>query len=118
MDKIVALSKRRGFVFPTSEIYGGLGSTYDYGPYGVALRRNIKDAWWHAMVIERDDIVGLDSAILQHPRDLGGVRPPGVVHRPARGLPRLRAALPGRPARGQPVPAEAVGAPGEGRTAT
>ena len=68
MDKIVALSKRRGFVFPTSEIYGGLGSTYDYGPYGVALRRNVKDAWWHAMVIERDDIVGLDSAILQHPR--------------------------------------------------
>ena len=68
MDKIVALTKRRGFVFPTSEIYGGLGSTYDYGPYGVALRRNIKDAWWHAMVISRDDIVGLDSAILQHPR--------------------------------------------------
>ena len=68
MDKIVALTKRRGFVFPTSEIYGGLGSTYDYGPYGVALRRNVKDAWWHAMVIARDDIVGLDSAILQHPR--------------------------------------------------
>ena len=68
MDKIVALTKRRGFVFPTSEIYGGLGSTYDYGPYGVALRRNVKDAWWHAMVISRDDIVGLDSAILQHPR--------------------------------------------------
>jgi glycyl-tRNA synthetase len=68
MDKIVSLCRRRGFVFPTSEIYGGLGSTYDYGPYGVALRRNIKDAWWHAMVIERDDIVGLDSAILQHPR--------------------------------------------------
>ena len=68
MDKIVALTKRRGFVYPTSEIYGGLGSTYDYGPYGVALRRNIKDAWWQAMVIERDDIVGLDSAILQHPR--------------------------------------------------
>jgi glycyl-tRNA synthetase len=68
MDKIVALSKRRGFVFPTSEIYGGLGSTYDYGPYGVALRRNIKDAWWQAMVISRDDIVGLDSAVLQHPR--------------------------------------------------
>jgi glycyl-tRNA synthetase len=68
MDKIVALTKRRGFVFPTSEIYGGLGSTYDYGPYGVALRRNVKDVWWHAMVISRDDIVGLDSAILQHPR--------------------------------------------------
>jgi glycyl-tRNA synthetase len=68
MDKIVALTKRRGFVFPTSEIYGGLGSTYDYGPYGVAMRRNIKDAWWSAMVLERDDVVGLDSAILQHPR--------------------------------------------------
>jgi glycyl-tRNA synthetase len=68
MDKIVALAKRRGFVFPSSEIYGGLGSTYDYGHYGVLLKQNVKDAWWRSMLLERDDIVALDSAILQHPR--------------------------------------------------
>ncbi len=68
MDKIVALSKRRGFVFPSSEIYGGLGSTYDFGHYGVLLKNNVKNEWWRAMLLERDDIVALDSAILQHPR--------------------------------------------------
>jgi glycyl-tRNA synthetase len=68
MDKIVALAKRRGFVFPTSEIYGGLGSTYDYGPYGTLLKNNVKAEWWRAVVQERDDVVGLDSAILQAPR--------------------------------------------------
>src|SRR4030081_46964 len=68
MDKIVALSKRRGFVFPSSEIYGGVGSTYDYGHYGVLLKNNIKGEWWRAMLQERDDIVAIDSAILQHPR--------------------------------------------------
>src|SRR5512132_3914671 len=68
MDEIVALCKRRGFVFPTSEIYGGLGSTYDYGHYGVLLRNNIKGEWWRAMIQDRDDIVAIDSAILQHPR--------------------------------------------------
>jgi glycyl-tRNA synthetase len=68
MDKIVALSKRRGFVFASSEIYGGLGSTYDYGHYGVLLKNNVKNEWWRAMLLERDDIVALDSAILQHPR--------------------------------------------------
>ncbi|MGH2980421.1 MAG: glycine--tRNA ligase [Solirubrobacterales bacterium] len=68
MEEIVALCKRRGFVFPTSEIYGGLGSTYDYGHYGVLLRNNVKAEWWRAMLQDRDDIVALDSAILQHPR--------------------------------------------------
>ena len=68
MEKIVALCKRRGFVFASSEIYGGLGSTYDYGHYGVLLKTNVKNEWWRAMVQERDDIVALDSAILQHPR--------------------------------------------------
>src|SRR4051794_37919336 len=68
MDKIVALCKRRGFVFPASEIYGGIANTYDYGHYGVLLKRNIIDAWWRAMVFEREDIVALDSAIIQHPR--------------------------------------------------
>jgi hypothetical protein len=64
MDKIVALCKRRGFVFPSSEIYGGVGSTYDYGHYGVLLKNNIKNEWWRAMLQERDDIVAIDSAIL------------------------------------------------------
>ncbi len=68
MEEIVALCKRRGFVFPSSEIYGGLGSTYDYGHYGVLLKNNVKAEWWRAMLQDRDDIVALDSAILQHPR--------------------------------------------------
>ncbi|MBV8987823.1 MAG: glycine--tRNA ligase [Solirubrobacterales bacterium] len=68
MDKIVSLCKRRGFVFPSSEIYGGLGSSYDYGHYGVLLKNNVKDQWWRAMLQEREDIVALDSAIIQHPR--------------------------------------------------
>jgi glycyl-tRNA synthetase len=68
MEEIVALAKRRGFVFPASEIYGGLGSTYDYGHYGVLLKNNVKNEWWRSMLTERDDIVALDSAIMQHPR--------------------------------------------------
>ena len=67
MDKIVSLCKRRGFVFPSSEIYGGLGSSYDYGHYGVLLKDNIKQRWLAAMVQERDDIVALDSSIILHP---------------------------------------------------
>ena len=68
MDKIVALCKRRGFIFPSSEIYGGVGSTYDYGHYGVLLKNNVKARWLHAMLSERDDIVALDAAIIMHPR--------------------------------------------------
>ena len=68
MDKLVSLCKRRGFVFQSSEIYGGLGSVWDYGPLGAELKRNVKDLWWHAMVRSRDDIEGLDAAILMHPR--------------------------------------------------
>jgi len=68
LDEIVALCKRRGFIFPSSEIYGGLGSTYDYGHYGVLLKNNVKGEWWRSMLMERDDVVALDSAILQHPR--------------------------------------------------
>ena len=68
MDKILSLSKRRGFVFQSSEVYGGLGSTWDYGPLGVELKRNVKEAWWRAVVTGRDDVVGLDAAILMHPR--------------------------------------------------
>lgn len=68
MDAIIALCKRRGFIFQTSDIYGGLNGFFDYGPLGVELRRNIKDAWWKDMVQCRDDVVGLDSAIIQHPQ--------------------------------------------------
>jgi glycyl-tRNA synthetase len=68
MDKLVSLAKRRGFVFQSSEIYGGLGSVWDYGPLGVELKNNIKDRWWRAMVHERGDIEGIDAAILMHPR--------------------------------------------------
>src|SRR3954447_9455413 len=68
MDKLVSLCKRRGFVFQSSEIYGGLGSVWDYGPLGVELKRNVKDRWWRAMVQARDDIEGLDAAILMHPK--------------------------------------------------
>jgi len=68
MDKIVSLCKRRGFVFPSSEIYGGLASCWDYGPMGVELKRNVRDAWWKAVVHERADVVGLDTAIMMHPR--------------------------------------------------
>jgi glycyl-tRNA synthetase len=67
LDKIAALAKRRGFVYPSSEIYGGLNGFWDYGPLGVELRNNIKRAWWYAMVQTRDDVVGLDSAIILNP---------------------------------------------------
>jgi glycyl-tRNA synthetase len=68
MERVVNLCKRRGFIFPSAEIYGGFRSTYDYGPLGALLLRNVKDAWWRAMVQERDDVVGLDAAILSAPK--------------------------------------------------
>ena len=68
MDKIVSLCKRRGFIFQSSEIYGGLGSCWDYGPLGVELKRNVREAWWKAIVHDRDDVVGLDASILMHPQ--------------------------------------------------
>ena len=68
MDKIVAFCKRRGFVYQSSEIYGGIRSSYDYGPLGVELKRNIKEEWWRRMVHVREDMVGLDSAIIMHPK--------------------------------------------------
>ncbi len=67
MEALVTLCKRRGFIFQSSEIYGGYAGFFDYGPLGVELKRNIKDAWWKAMVHEREDIVGLDSSIIMHP---------------------------------------------------
>jgi glycyl-tRNA synthetase len=68
LDTIVSLSKRRGFIFPSSEIYGGINAVWDYGPLGVELKNNVKRAWWRSMVQERDDIVGLDAGILMHPQ--------------------------------------------------
>ncbi|MEW5994198.1 MAG: glycine--tRNA ligase, partial [Candidatus Zixiibacteriota bacterium] len=68
MDKLVSLCKRRGFIFPSSEIYGGLNSCWDYGPLGAEMKRNLKNCWWDSMTNRRDDIEGLDAAILMHPQ--------------------------------------------------
>ena len=95
MEKLVSLCKRRGFVFQSSEIYGGLGSVGDYGPLGIELKRNLQERWWHAMVRSRDDIEGIDSAILMHPRvweasgNVGGFVDPLVDCRTCKG--RFRA---------------------------
>jgi len=67
MDKLTALCRRRGFIFQSSEIYGGINGAWDYGPLGAELKRNVKAAWWKAMVLDREDVVGLDSSILMHP---------------------------------------------------
>ncbi len=67
MEKLVALTKRRGFIFQSSELYGGVNGAWDYGPLGVELKRNLKEAWWAAIVRAREDVVGLDSSILMHP---------------------------------------------------
>src|SRR6478736_2751075 len=95
MDKLVSLCKRRGFIFPSSEIYGGINGFWDYGPLGVELKRNIKDAWWRDNVMMRDDMVGLDCSIIMHPRvweasgHVGGFSDPMVDCRECRG--RFRA---------------------------
>src|SRR3970282_394018 len=68
MDKIVALCKRRGFIFPSSEIYGGITGFWDYGPLGVELKNNIKKEWWKSMVYKREDVVGLDASIVMNPK--------------------------------------------------
>ena len=97
MDKLVSLCKRRGFIFPSSEIYGGINGFWDYGPLGVELKRNIKDAWWRDNVRMRDDMVGLDCSIIMNPEGLGGVGACRRVHRPDGRLPGDQGALPGRP---------------------
>ena len=71
LEILTSLSKQRGFIFQSSEIYGGLGSTWDYGPLGVELKRNIKNLWWKNMVTMRDNVVGMDAAILMHPKVWG-----------------------------------------------
>src|ERR1700738_1087776 len=75
MEKIVSLCKRRGFIFQSSEIYGGLNGCWDYGPLGTELKRNVKDFWWRRMVRERDDVVGMDGSILMN-RQVWGARGP------------------------------------------
>ena len=85
MDKIVALAKSRGFVYPGSEIYGGLANTWDYGPLGVELKNNVKRAWWRKFIMENPYNVGVD---------LGGFRPSGRIFRSADGLPGVPRALP------------------------
>jgi glycyl-tRNA synthetase len=102
MDPVVALCKRRGFVFPASEIYGGIANTYDYGHYGVLLKRNVIDAWWRAMLEERDDCRGARLGHHPAPPHLGGERPPRGLHGSADRLPQVQAALPRRPPRGGP----------------
>ena len=100
LDKVVNLCKRRGFVFPSGEIYGGTRSAWDYGPLGVELKENIKRQWWRTVVQSRDDIVGLDSSVILPRAGLGGLRPRRRLHRPADRVPELPQALPGRPPRG------------------
>ncbi len=68
MEQIVSLCKRRGFVYPSADIYGGFANAWDYGPLGVEMRRNIRDQWWQTMVRERDDIVGIEAAIITNPK--------------------------------------------------
>ena len=104
MDKVLSLSKRRGFVFQSSEVYGGLGSTWDYGPLGVELKRNVKEAWWRSVVSERDDVVGLDAAILMHPPGLGSQRPRGELQRPIGGVPGVPSPVPAGPIGNRQMP--------------
>ena len=97
MDTIVSLSKRRGFVYPSSEIYGGLRASWDYGPLGVEMKNNIKRQWWQSMVQERDDIVGPGLQRHPRPRGVGGQRPRHRVRGPADRVPVLPPPVPRRP---------------------
>ena len=93
MEKIVSLCKRRGFIFQASEIYGGLNGVWDYGPLGVELKRNLKDYWWRVMVRERDDVVGMDGAILTHRAVLKASGHEDTFSDPMIGMRPLQAAL-------------------------
>ena len=70
MEKIVSLCKRRGFIFQSSEIYGGINGFWDYGSLGAELKRNVKELWWRTMTQQREDVVGLEATIIMHPADL------------------------------------------------
>ena len=93
MEEITALAKRRGFIFQSSEIYGGINGFWDYGPLGAVLKRNVKDAWWRETVELRDDVVAFDSSIIMHPLVVEGVRARRRVSRQARRLQSLQAPL-------------------------
>ena len=100
IDQVVCLAKRRGFVYPCGEIYGGTRSAWDYGPLGVELKENIKRQWWRSMVQSRDDVVGLDSSVIL-PRQTWEASGHVVdLHRPADRVPVVPQALPGRPPAG------------------
>ena len=97
MEKLVSLSKRRGFLYPGSDIYGGLSGTWDYGPFGVALKNNVKNIWWRMFVEEREDMYGLDAAILMNPKAweasghvAGFSHPPPKCKKRKRPLPRAQ----------------------------
>ena len=91
MDKIISLCRRRGFIFQSSEIYGGLNGAYDYGPMGVELKNNIRDFWWKEMTQMHDNIVGLDP---HAPEGMGGFRTCLQLHRPDGGLQMLQKQVP------------------------
>ena len=101
MEAVTSLAKRRGIAFQSAEIYGGLRSSWDYGPLGVELRRNIRNDWWRANVQLRDDVVGVEAAIITQPSRLAGERPPRDVPRPARRVHELPSALARGPPRGE-----------------
>ena len=105
LDTLVSLAKRRGFVFPSSDIYGGFASTWDYGPLGAELVRNIKEAWWRDVVHARDEVLGTECIDSDAPAHLGSLRPPGELQRSIGGVRQLPAAPPAGRRAGQPVPA-------------
>ena len=94
LDNVISLAKRRGFVFPCGDIYGGTRSAWDYGPLGVELKENIKRAWWNAMVRRRADVVGLDSSVIPPARSVGRLRSRQGLHRPPHRVPQLPQARP------------------------
>ena len=93
LEDIASLCKRRGFIFQGSEIYGGLAGTWDYGPLGVQLKRNITDLWWKTFVENRADMYGIDAAILMNQKSLAGQWPRGRLSRPISGRPEDQKAL-------------------------
>ena len=95
IDKLVSLCKRRGIIFQSSDIYGGLSSTWDYGPLGVELKRHVKDLWWHDMVTSRENVVGMDAAILMHPKVWEASGHVANFHDPLIELQELSGAFPG-----------------------
>ena len=112
IEKVASLCRRRGFVFPSSDIYGGLGSSFDFGHYGVLLNDNVKGEWRRSMIQERDDVVALDSAIILNPQVWVASGPRRGLLRSARRLPDVQAALPRRPARAALLRQAAVEASG------